>query len=149
LDRNPNNGSIQLSLSPQSLTLLVPFPPGGSTDFTARILGDRLSTVSDRAVTVANLTGDFGFNAVRALMEGPEDRVFLVGNINANSIAPVVHRLQFSIDHWGVVQPVTRLAEFPSVVCTHPSFPAATLGDLLAHLKETKEIVRYGTDFIW
>jgi tripartite-type tricarboxylate transporter receptor subunit TctC len=137
-----------LSLSPQALTLLVPFPPGGSTDFTARILADRLASVLDRPVEVVTRTGDLGSNAVRALMEGPEDRIFLVGNINANSVAPVVQRGRMSVDHWGVVQPVTRLAEFPSVVCTHAAFPADTLRDFLAHLKRTTGQTRYGTDFL-
>ena len=137
-----------MSLNPQALTLLVPFPPGGSTGFTAEILGERLASVLERPVGIDTRTGDLGSNAVRALMEGPEDRVFLVGNINASSVAPVVQRGRMSIDHWSVVQPVTRLAEFPSVVCTHGAFPADTLRDFLAHLKRTTGQIRYGTDFL-
>ena len=137
-----------LSLNPQALTLLVPFPPGGSTAFTARILAERLAELLDRPVTIEARTGDFGYNAVRALMEGPEDRVFLVGNINANSISPVVQRGRMSIDHWSVVQPVTRLAEFPSVVCTHAAFPADTLHGDLSQIQRDRGQIRYGTDFV-
>ena len=139
---------VPLSLDPQALKLLVPFPPGGSTDFTARILADRLAGVLDRPITVETRTGDLGYNAVRALIERPEDQVFLVGNINANSVAPVVQRGRVPIDHWSVVQPVTRLAEFPSVVCTHRAFPADTLRDFLAQLRGTTGRIRYGTDFL-
>jgi tripartite-type tricarboxylate transporter receptor subunit TctC len=137
-----------LALDPQALTLLVPFPPGGSTDFTARVLAEGLARVLDRPVTLETRTGDLGFNAVRALMAGPADRVFLDGNINASSVAPVIQRERVPLDHWSVVQPVTRLAEFPSVVCTHRAFPAGTLQEFLGHLKRTTGQIRYGTDFL-
>jgi len=130
------------------LTLLVPFPPGGSTHFTATVLADRLATVLGQPVEVVNETGDFGYNAIRALLAGPADRVLLVGNINANSVTPVIRRGEMAIDHWQVARPVTRLAEFPSVVCTYKSFPARTVDELLDHLGRTTGRIRYGTDFL-
>lgn len=137
-----------MPLNAQALTLLVPFPPGGSTDFTARILAERLAGVLDQVVDVETRTGDLGYNAVRALMQGPPDKVFLVGNVNANSVLPVVRREQAPIDQRREMQPVTRLAEFPSVVCTYAGFPADTLSAFLAHLAKTDGRVRYGTDFL-
>jgi tripartite-type tricarboxylate transporter receptor subunit TctC len=131
-----------------AITLLVPFPPGGSTDFTARLLAERLTQARGWRVEVETRTGDLGYNAVRALVAGSADRVFLVGNINASSVAPVVRRGEVDIDHWRVVRPVTKLADFPSVVCTHRSFSADTLDDFLSRLNETTGVIRYGTDFL-
>jgi tripartite-type tricarboxylate transporter receptor subunit TctC len=137
-----------MSLEVNAITLVVPFPPGGSTDFTARILAERLAEVLERPVDVVTRTGDFGYNAVRALLAGSADSTFLIGNVNSNSVMPVVLRGRAEFDHWQVVQPITRLAEFPSVVCTHMRFPADTLDAFIAHLKRTTGRVRYGTDFL-
>jgi len=131
-----------------AIKLIVPFPPGGSTDFTARVLAERLSQKLRWRVDVETVTGDFGYNAVRALMEGDAESAFLVGNINANSVVPVVRRGSVDIDHWQVVQPVTRLADFPSVVCTHAGFPADTLAGFISRLEQTSGTIRYGTDFL-
>lgn len=127
--------------------LVVPFPPGGSTDFTARVLGERLAELGATA-QVETVTGDSGYNAVRTVLSGDPDEVFLVGNINANSVAPAVRPRASDIDHWQVLRPVTLLAEFPSVICTHTRYPADTLEDFLAKLKQTTGALRYGTDFL-
>jgi len=131
-----------------AIRLIVPFPPGGSTDFTARVLAERLTQGLGWQVDVETVTGDFGYNAVRALLAGNPERVFLVGNINANSVVPAIWRGSADIDHWQVVQPVTKLADFPSVVCTYGGSPDDTLADFLSRLKQTGGIIRYGTDFL-
>jgi tripartite-type tricarboxylate transporter receptor subunit TctC len=131
-----------------AIKLLVPFPPGGSTDFTARVLAERLTRRLRWQVDIETITGDFGYNAVRALLSGDAESAFLVGNINANSVVPVVRRGLVDIDHWQVLQPVTKLAEFPSVVCTYTSFPADTVAGFLSKLKQTTGVIRYGTDFL-
>lgn len=132
----------------QAITLIVPFPPGGSTDFTARVLAERLARGLGWRVDVETRTGNFGYNAVDALLAADAERVFLVGNINANSVVPVVRRELADIDHRQEIQPVTKLADFPSVVCTSKSFPADTLADLLSRLERTTGMIRYGTDFL-
>lgn len=131
-----------------AISLIVPFPPGGSTDFTARVLAERLTRGLGWRVDVETVTGDFGYNAVRALLAGNPEQVFLVGNINANSVVPAIRGGSADIDHWQVVQPVTRLADFPSVVCTYAGFPCDSLADFLSRLRQTGGIVRYGTDFL-
>ncbi len=128
--------------------LVVPFPPGGSTDFTARVLAQRLEVVFDHPVVVETRAGDDGLDAIRRLMQGPEDRMFLVGNVNANSVLPVVRQQSIDFDYANAVLPISRLAEFPSVMMTHTAFPADTLGDFLGHLKNTTGRMRYGTDFL-
>lgn len=133
---------------PSDITLIVPFPPGGSTDFTARVLAERMAQRLGWRVDVETRTGDFGYNAVRAMLAADVERAFLVGNINANSVVPVVRRGTIDIDHWQAVRPLTKLADFPSVVCTFASFPASTLAGFLSRLKQTTGVVRYGTDFL-
>jgi tripartite-type tricarboxylate transporter receptor subunit TctC len=137
-----------MSSEEPEIRLIVPFPPGGSTDFTARVLAERLTRGLGWRVDVETVTGDFGYNAVRALLAGNPERVFLVGNINANSVVPAIRGGSADIDHWQVVQAVTRLADFPSVVCTYAGFPCDTLADFLSRLKQTAGVIRYGTDFL-
>lgn len=128
--------------------LIVPFPPGGSTDFTARILAERLEAACGHSVVVETEVGDNGMQALRSLMQGPADRLFLVGNINANSVMPVVRDREMDFDYLKEVAPISRLAEFPSVIMTQTAFPADTLEDLLRHLKTTSGRIRYCTDFL-
>lgn len=132
----------------KALCLLVPFPPGGSTDFTARVLARELAGVQGTPVTVETHAGERGIAAVRRLMLGPADSVFLVGNINANSMLPVVQPALFDFDYRSALRPVTRLAEFPSVIMTQADCPEETLGDFLRRLARTGGRLRYGTDFL-
>lgn len=132
----------------QAIKLIVPFPPGGSTDFTARVLAGRLTGSLGWHVEIETITGDFGYNAVRALLNERAGGAVLVGSVNANSVVPVVRRGLVDIESWQVLQPITKLAEFPSVVCTYAGFPADTLSSFLDRLKQTTGVVRYGTDFL-
>jgi tripartite-type tricarboxylate transporter receptor subunit TctC len=129
-------------------SLIVPFPPGGSTDLTARLLAEELSRVIGEQIAVVTEAGDAGIDAMRMLMRESPDRTFMVGNINTNSILPVVQRQRFDFDYARTVAPISRLAEFPSVMITQSSFPGDGLGGFLEHLKETTGRMRYGTDFL-
>lgn len=129
-------------------TLIVPFPPGGSTDFTARLLADALQSASGKPVAVETVTGNLGIDALRRLKNADPERTFLVGNVNTNSLMPVVHREQMDFSYDGAVLPVSRLAEFPSVLITRRDFPADSLAAFLSRLKADAGRMSYSTDFL-
>jgi tripartite-type tricarboxylate transporter receptor subunit TctC len=141
------SGTATMAVDVHPQRLIVPFPPGGSTFFTAEELARRLEAVFGAPVEVEACTGDSGFDAVRRLCAAGDDATLLVGNINANSILPVLRRGE-AFDYAAAVRPVTRLAEFPSVVMTRPDFPADSLSAFLQEMGARRGLLRYGTDFL-
>lgn len=130
------------------VTLILPFPLGGSTGYTATVLARELETVLGQRFSVEPHTGHFGINALQHLVDNPDSHSLLVGNLTSNSMTPVFHRDKLHFDYLAEIAPITKLADFPSVVMTQLSFPADTLADFLAHLKKTSGRLVYGTDFL-
>jgi tripartite-type tricarboxylate transporter receptor subunit TctC len=130
------------------ITLTLPFPLGGSTGYTATVLARELEVQLGQPCRVEATTGHYGINALANLADNPDGYTLLVGNLISNSMTPVFHRGEFRFDYLDTIAPVSKLAEFPSVVMTHPSFPAQTLADLLAQLKQATGWLTYGTDFL-
>jgi tripartite-type tricarboxylate transporter receptor subunit TctC len=130
------------------ITLALPFPPGGSTGYSATVLARELEKQLGQICHLEPRTGHYGINALAHLADNPDGYTLLVGNLISNSMTPVFHRDQFAFDYLDTIAPVSRLAEFPSVVMTHLSFPAETLAEALAHLKRATGWLTYGTDFL-
>jgi tripartite-type tricarboxylate transporter receptor subunit TctC len=130
------------------VTLTLPFPLGGSTGYTATVLARELGAALGPPFTVETKTGHFGINALRHLVDNPDGHTLLVGNLTSNSMTPVFHRDKMGFDYLKEITPISKLADFPSVVMTQLSFPADTLAGFLAHLKKTSGRLVYGTDFL-
>jgi tripartite-type tricarboxylate transporter receptor subunit TctC len=77
----------------------------------------------------------------------PDGYTLLVGTIITNSLVPVAHRKKFPFDYDATVLPVTRIADFPSILVTSPSTPAATLKELVELHKAKSTPLKNGTDF--
>lgn len=131
----------------KSVKLLVPFPPGGSTEFTARTLGAQMQKLLGQPFVVENKVGDFGIAALRELVHA-DAYMLLVGGVNTNSIAPVVFRKKMNFDYEATIVPVSKLTEFPSLLVTRASVPATTLQAFIAYAKNHWGKVRNGTDWI-
>ncbi len=131
----------------QPVRLLVPFPPGGSTEFTAKTLAEQMQRILGQPFEVENKVGDFGIAAMRELLNA-DAHTLLVGSVNTNSIAPIVFRKKMQFDYQAAVTPVSRLAEFPSALVIRPSVPARTLREFIEYAKKSWGKVRNGTDWI-
>ncbi|MDQ7842205.1 MAG: tripartite tricarboxylate transporter substrate-binding protein [Armatimonadota bacterium] len=129
------------------IRLLVPFPPGGSTDFTAGTIAGAMAEVLGQPVMVQHRPGEFGIAALAELARA-DAHTLLVGSVITNAITPIVHhrRMPFRVEN--VVAPISRLVEFPSVLITRTSVPVHTLQEFLEHAKRTWGRVRNGTDWI-
>jgi tripartite-type tricarboxylate transporter receptor subunit TctC len=131
----------------RTVRLLVPFPPGGSTEFTASSLAEPLREILGQPFIVEARVGDFGLAALRELLHA-DPYTLMVGSVNTNSIAPVVFRRSMNFDYDTAIVPVSRLAEFPSVLLTGPSVRATTLPELIDEARTARGKVRNGTDWI-
>jgi tripartite-type tricarboxylate transporter receptor subunit TctC len=129
------------------MRLLIPFPAGGSTEFTALTLAGPLSQVLGQPVVVEARVGDAGIVALRELARAAAPTL-MVGSVNTNSIAPVVFAERIDFDYDGAVRPVARLVEFPSVAVTRRAVLAETLPAFIAHARRQWGRIRNGTDWI-
>jgi tripartite-type tricarboxylate transporter receptor subunit TctC len=142
------NGSSGEQYPARPVTLTLPFPLGGSTGYTATLLARELEAAFDQTFTVEVRSGNYGVNALDDLAAHPDGYTLLVGNLTSNSMTPVFHRDKLHFDYLREIAPVSKLADFPSVVMTQLSFPADGLAAFLAHLKRTSGCLTYGTDFL-
>jgi tripartite-type tricarboxylate transporter receptor subunit TctC len=129
------------------ITLVIPFPPGGSTGFTAKLLAEALQDAVKQPVKVEPKTGNFGINAIQEVVGKTDGHTLMVGSIITNSMTPVMHRDKMSFDYDKEIVPITKLASFPSVLMTQPANPATNLKEALGRLKSSSGQLRFGTDF--
>src|SRR5690242_5938366 len=100
------------------ITLIIPFPPGGSTGYTATVLAEDLQDIVKQPVKVEPKTGHFGINAIQEIVGTTDGYTLMVGSIITNSMTPVMHRDKIAFDYDKEIVPVTKLASFPSVLMT-------------------------------
>jgi tripartite-type tricarboxylate transporter receptor subunit TctC len=129
------------------MRLLIPFPPGGSTEFTALTLAGPMGRLLGEPIAVEARVGDAGIAALRELAHSAAPTL-MVGSVNTNSIAPVVFAERIDFDYDRAVRPVARLVEFPSVAVTRRAVPAETLPAFVAHARRRWGRIRNGTDWI-
>ena len=127
--------------------LLVPFPPGGSTEFAARTVAGQLEQILGQPFIIDYKLGDFGITALRELV-GADAYTLLVGSVNTNSIAPVLFRKRLPFDYEASIVPVSRITEFPSVFVTRSTVPAGSVQEFIEYARATWGRIRNGTDWI-
>jgi tripartite-type tricarboxylate transporter receptor subunit TctC len=126
-----------------SLTILVPYAPGGSADIVARIIGAKLQDWLERPVIVENRPGGSELAAAEALARSPSDgsTVAILSNALAiNETLVPSRRYNAAQDFIGV----TRLIELPFALMVHPSVPAKTVSEFVALAKANPGKFNYG-----
>jgi tripartite-type tricarboxylate transporter receptor subunit TctC len=115
--------------------MVVPFPPGGTTDFIARLVGQRLGTVLGQAFVVENRAGAGGTLGSDMVAKSPPDgHTLIVSNIASFGVGPSVYR---TMPYNAVTDfaHVALLAEIPSVLVVNVGSPIRTLADFIAAAK--------------
>src|SRR5689334_21780602 len=114
--------------------MIVPFAPGGASDFVARIIQHGVSDILGQQVVVDNRPGAAGMigteSAARAAADG---YTTFLGNIGTVSINPGVYASNMRIRPDRDLAPVTICADTPSILITRPDFPANTVSELIAY----------------
>ena len=125
--------------------LIVPFPPGGGTDFVARTVANELGKSTGWTVVVENKAGAAGtiglVEAARAPNEGYD---MVIGQADNMIIAPATMKNP-GIDPAKDLTPVIQLAISPNLIMTQADSKFRTLGDAIAAAKANPTAVTYGT----
>lgn len=117
------------------LRLIVPFPPGGTTDIAARALVDALAKEVGQPVVIDNKGGAGGSVGTRELARAePDGHTIGLMSVSTHGTNPAVHK-SLPYDVTRDFTPITKLLSFPGVIAVNPRFPARTLTDFLRVLK--------------
>jgi tripartite-type tricarboxylate transporter receptor subunit TctC len=115
--------------------MIIPFAPGGASDFTGRIISARLSEALGQQIVIENRAGASGNIGMEAAAKASADgyTIFL-GNIGTISINPAVFS-SLAVHPAKDFIPVSLVAELPSILVAHPGVPANTVAELVALAK--------------
>jgi tripartite-type tricarboxylate transporter receptor subunit TctC len=130
------------------LTLLVPFPPGGSTDMVARVIADKLQAGLGRTVVVENRPGGGAQIAASVLMKANADgHTLMIGDTGALAVNTTLYP-KLSFDPLKDFAPVTALVSTPLVLVVSPNNKAAKASDIVAQAKKNPQGVSYASQGI-
>jgi tripartite-type tricarboxylate transporter receptor subunit TctC len=134
-----------LAYPSRPLHLIVPFPPGGSTDILARVLGQKLSEVLEQPVVVDNRPGAGGsIGAEAAAKAAPDGYTLLMGQLGPLAVSPAIYK-KLPYDPVKSFAPVCLMAIVPSVLVVNTSLPFSSAAELIAYAKKNPGRLTYGS----
>jgi tripartite-type tricarboxylate transporter receptor subunit TctC len=126
------------------IRVIVPFPPGGSTDFLARIVGQKLTAAWGQQVIIDNRPGAGGtVGAAEAARAAPDGYTLLMGAVHHEIATSVYAKLPY--DFQKDFAPITTVAIVPNVLVVNPSIPVHSVKELIAYAKANPGKLTYGS----
>jgi tripartite-type tricarboxylate transporter receptor subunit TctC len=127
------------------IRLMVPFPPGGSTDIVARIVAQKLSERLGQSVVIENRGGAGGTIGTALVAKAvPDGYTLAVASTSTHVVAPSVYtRLEY--DPLKDFAPVSLMAVSPYLLVVTPSVPAKSLQELVALAKKQPGKLNYAS----
>lgn len=128
----------------QTVRVIVPAAPGGTTDVMGRLLAQHLQVAWAQSVVVENKSGGGGtIGTAEFIRQRPDGHTILIGNPGPNAIAYTIFRnLPYTPDQ---LLPVSNLIRIPNIVSAHPSVPVTNIPELIAHLKAHPDTLSYAS----
>jgi tripartite-type tricarboxylate transporter receptor subunit TctC len=127
------------------ITLVVPFPPGGSSSTAARSVADKMSETLGQQIVIDNRGGAGGTVATRAVAKAaPDGYTLLVATSGTVGTSPALYA-NLGYDARKDLDPIGVIAATPNLLVVHPGFPARTLADLIKLGKQSTTPIQYGS----
>lgn len=120
----------------RNITVVVPFPPGGASDVTARLVSNKLSERIGKSVIIENRAGaNGGLGAAGVKSAAPDGYTLLIGSIGVYAINPSLYK-NLKYDPLKDFDLLSLLVRTPNVLVANPNFPVNSAADLIAYLKK-------------
>jgi tripartite-type tricarboxylate transporter receptor subunit TctC len=130
------------------VTFIVPFPPGGGTDISARTVAQKLTSMWQKggaSVVVENRAGAAGNIGADAVAKArPDGYTLLIVNVGIVSINPSLYA-KLTWDPEKLFTPVSLICELPFVLMASTSFPPGSVKDLVAYAKQNPDKVTFAS----
>ena len=141
-------GTAYAEYPERNVTVVVPFPPGGASDVTARLTGNKLAERLGKSIIIENRAGaNGGLGATGVKSAVPDGYTLLIGSIGVYAINPVLYK-NLKYDPLKDFDLLSLLVRTPNVLVTSPDFPVNSAGDLIAHLKKNPNQVTFASSGI-
>jgi tripartite-type tricarboxylate transporter receptor subunit TctC len=132
----------------KTVILVVPYPPGGGVDVLARVVAEKLSGALGHQVIVDNRVGGSGLVGTRALIRSaPDGYTLFLGHTGSIAINPSLYA-NAGFDPRKDMTAIGLFASMPVALLAHPSFPAKTIGEVVALAKKEGGKLNIGTSAV-
>jgi len=128
----------------KNVTLIVPYPAGGSIDIMSRAVAQRLGEAWGRNVVVENRPGASGMIGTEIATKAEPDGHTLLGHTSSYPATASV-RAKLPFDPARAIVPVAMFAKAPMLLAIHPSVPAKSVKELIALAKKRPGDLNYGS----
>lgn len=129
----------------QPITLIVPFPPGGTTDVTGRILARALSAQLGQSVIVENRAGASGnIGSAFVARAKPDGYTLLMSGVGTHAANAALYQ-SMPYDPLKDFTHISSITSSPNVIAVNPAFPAKTLAELVNLLRQSPDKYNYAS----
>jgi len=135
------------SATSRPISMVLPFPPGGSVDIVARQLQPGLKTILGQTVVVDNKPGAGGLIASSTVARAKPDGNTLLMAFDTHAINPFAYK-NLPYDTFKDFTPITQLVRFPLVIAANPALSASNVRELIELAKANPNAVRFASSGI-
>jgi len=129
----------------RNVTVIVPFPPGGASDATGRQLSAKVAEMLGQQFIIDNRAGANGSLGATLLKQAaPDGYTLMVGSIGVFAINPALFK-DLRYDPMKDFDLLTVAVRTPNVLVANPNFPANTVAELVAHMKQNPDKVSFAS----
>jgi len=127
------------------IRMIIPFAPGGASDFVGRIMQPKLQELLGQPVVVENKPGAAGSIGMDFVAKSaPDGYTVFLGNIGSIAINPAVLSAQSSNPLRDLVA-ISQVVDVPSALVVHPTLPVNSIKELIAHARANPGKLNYGS----
>jgi tripartite-type tricarboxylate transporter receptor subunit TctC len=129
----------------RTITLVIPFAPGGSTSIVGRVIADKMSQLLGQSIVVDNRPGAGGTVGTKYVAKSdPDGYTLLLGYTGTLAIGPSLYK-EVGYDPTKDFAPIGMIGNAPSALVVHPSFPAHSVAELISYAKANPGKVNFGS----
>ena len=127
------------------ITMVVPFPPGGSTDAMARIIQDPMGQALGQTLVIDNRGGAGGSTGAAAVANARPDGYTILLSVNASLTMNMYMQKSFPFDSKKAFAPITLLSDVALVLAVNSALPVKTVPELIDYARKNPGKLSYGS----
>nr|WP_236760254.1 tripartite tricarboxylate transporter substrate binding protein [Rhizobium rhizogenes] len=140
-----NTGAQAQAFPERTITLVVPFAAGGSTDVVARVIAQKMGDALGQQIVVENVAGAGGnLGADRVARAEPDGYTILMGTVATHALNPLILKTK-PYDPEKDFAPISLLVVVPNVLVVNPQLPVNNVAELIALLKKEPDKHAYAS----